>query len=251
MSVSAEQNQLSLLLVSLAEKYNCKEFIADDPVQFPHLYSDKRDIEISALVSSWAAYGNRKQILITLRKLHDEFSGSPFEYISQRKFEPYRSNTDCLYRFYTYEDYYQLCDSLYAIYVEQNFNSLEDKLLSISTKYSSTESLLKSFISLFPSQKGIPKNTQSACKRLCLLFRWLIRKDGIVDLGIWDLLPQSELIIPLDTHVFRLSKQLGLTSRNQADMNTALQITEQLRKIFPADPTLGDFALFGYGIDSK
>ncbi len=251
MSVSAEQNQLSLLLVSLAEKYNRKEFIADDPVQFPHLYSDKRDIEISALVSSWAAYGNRKQILITLRKLHDEFSGSPFEYISQRKFEPYRSNTDCLYRFYTYEDYYQLCDSLYAIYVEQNFNSLEDKLLSISTKYSSAESLLKSFISLFPSQKGIPKNTQSACKRLCLLFRWLIRKDGIVDLGIWDLLPQSELIIPLDTHVFRLSKQLGLTSRNQADMNTALQITEQLRKIFPADPTLGDFALFGYGIDSK
>lgn len=251
MSVSAEQNQLSLLLVSLAEKYNCKEFIADDPVQFPHLYSDKRDIEISALVSSWAAYGNRKQILNTLRKLHDEFSGSPFEYISQRKFEPYRSNTDCLYRFYTYEDYYRLCDSLYAIYVEQNFNSLEDKLLSISTKYSSAESLLKSFISLFPSQKGIPKNTQSACKRLCLLFRWLIRKDGIVDLGIWDLLPQSELIIPLDTHVFRLSRQLGLTSRNQADMNTALQITEQLRKIFPADPTLGDFALFGYGIDSK
>lgn len=251
MSVSAEQNQLSLLLVSLAEKYNCKEFIADDPVQFPHLYSDKRDIEISALVSSWAAYGNRKQILITLRKLHDEFSGSPFEYISQRKFEPYRSNTGCLYRFYTYQDYYRLCDSLYAIYVEQNFNSLEDKLLSISTKYSSAESLLKSFISLFPSQKGIPKNTQSACKRLCLLFRWLIRKDGIVDLGIWDLLPQSELIIPLDTHVFRLSKQLGLTSRNQADMNTALQITEQLRKIFPADPTLGDFALFGYGIDSK
>lgn len=251
MIVSAEHNQLSLLLVSLAEKYNRKEFIADDPVQFPHLYSDKRDIEISALVSSWAAYGNRKQILITLRKLHDEFSGSPFEYISQRKFEPYRSNTDCLYRFYTYEDYYQLCDSLYAIYVEQNFNSLEDKLLSISTKYSSAESLLKSFISLFPSQKGIPKNTQSACKRLCLLFRWLIRKDGIVDLGIWDLLPQSELIIPLDTHVFRLSKQLGLTSRNQADMNTALQITEQLRKIFPADPTLGDFALFGYGIDSK
>lgn len=251
MNVSAEQNQLSLLLVSLAEKYNCKEFIADDPVQFPHLYSDKRDIEISALVSSWAAYGNRKQILITLRKLHDEFSGSPFEYISQRKFEPYRSNTDCLYRFYTYEDYYRLCDSLYDIYVEQNFNSLEDKLLSINMKYSSAESLLESFISLFPSQKGIPKNTQSACKRLCLLFRWLIRKDGIVDLGIWDLLPQSELIIPLDTHVFRLSKQLGLTSRNQADMNTALQITEQLRKIFPADPTLGDFALFGYGIDSK
>ena len=251
MSVPFEQKQIAELLVSLAKKYNCKEFIADDPVQFPHLYSDKRDIEISALVSSWAAYGNRKQILITLEKLHNEFSGRPFEYISQRKFEPYRSNTDCLYRFYTWQDYYRLCDKLYAIYVKQNFLSLEDKLLSINPQYTSAESLLKSFISLFPSQKGIPKNTQSACKRLCLLFRWLIRKDGIVDLGIWDLLPQSELIIPLDTHVFRLSKQLGLTCRKQADMTTALQITEQLRKIFPADPTLGDFALFGFGIDSK
>ena len=90
MSVPFEQKQIAELLVSLAKKYNCKEFIADDPVQFPHLYSDKRDIEISALVSSWAAYGNRKQILITLEKLHNEFSGRPFEYISQRKFEPYR-----------------------------------------------------------------------------------------------------------------------------------------------------------------
>lgn len=128
---------------------------------------------------------------------------------------------------------------------------MEDKLLSIQKEYTSCISLLEALISLFPNQKGIPLNTTSACKRLCLLLRWLIRKDSIVDLGIWNLLPQSELLIPLDTHVFRMAKELNLTNRKQADMKTAVEISNKLKEVFPDDPTLGDFALFGYGIDHK
>ena len=77
----------------------------------------------------------------------------------------------------------------------------------------------------------------------------MIRKDSPVDFGIWNILPTEELIIPLDTHVFRISKELQLTTRKQADMQTAIQITQSLRKTFPKDPLLGDYALFGYGVN--
>lgn len=129
--------------------------------------------------------------------------------------------------------------------------SLEDKLLAMSKQYKDATHLLENLISLFPNQKGIPQNTKSACKRLCLLLRWLIRQDHIVDLGIWNLLPQSELLIPLDTHVFRLAKQIGLTDRNTADMKTVKEITQAMKEAFPTDVALGDFALFGYGVSGN
>ncbi len=236
------------LLQELAQRYNTSDFIKSDPVQFPHRFKEKRDVEISAILASWIAYGNRKQIILTLEKLHSLLGASPYEYIRTRSYVQYKDCKDCLYRFYTYEDFYEICEHLYRVYETENQPSIEAKLLSMQSSYPSALSLLENFISLFPNQRGIPQNCSSACKRLCLLLRWLIRKDGIVDLGIWDLLPQSELIIPLDTHVFRLSKELGLTSRRSADMKTALEITQELKKVFPLDPTLEDFALFGYGV---
>ncbi len=246
-----ETKETANLLRNLAQQYNTKDFIQNDPVQFPHRYTDKRDIEISAIISSWIAYGNRKQIILTLNRLHTEFYDSPYCYIRNRRYVAHRHNEQCLYRFYIYKDFYQLCETLYCIYISKQYPSMEDKLLSIQKEYTSCISLLEALISLFPNQKGIPLNTTSACKRLCLLLRWLIRKDSIVDLGIWNLLPQSELLIPLDTHVFRMAKELNLTNRKQADMKTAVEISNKLKKVFPDDPTLGDFALFGYGIDHK
>lgn len=246
-----ETKETSELLRNLAQQYNTKDFIQNDPVQFPHRYTDKRDIEISALISSWMAYGNRKQIILMLNQLHAEFYDSPYLYIRSRRYVPHRNNEQCLYRFYTYKDFYQLCNTLYYIYIRNQYPSLEDKLLSMQKEYTSCLSLLRAIISLFPDQNGIPQNTTSACKRLCLFLRWLIRKDSIVDFGIWNLLPQSELIIPLDTHVFRMAKELNLTTRKQADMKTAVEISNKLKEVFPDDPTLGDFALFGYGINHK
>lgn len=239
------------LLRCLARQYNTKDFIQNDPVRFPHRYTDKRDIEISALICSWIAYGNRKQIVLTLDKLHSEFGDSPFRYLQSKAYATYCHNEQCLYRFYTYRDFYRLCDTLYKIYIEDCFPSLEDKLLSVQRHYSSCVSLLQVIISLFHGQTGIPQSTSSACKRLCLFLRWLIRKDSIVDFGIWNILPQSELLIPLDTHVFRMAKELKLTNRNQADMKTVVEISNRLKEVFPDDPVLGDFALFGYGIDRK
>lgn len=236
-------------LKTLATNYNTKSFIAEDPIRFPNSYTQKQDIEISAFVSSWIAYGNRKQILITLEKIHKDFGTSPYKYILERKFDKYKSDKNNLYRFYTKADFYQLCDTLHSIYSEHQ--DIETKLLSIQSNYDTALELLQNIISLFPNQKGIPCDTKSACKRLCLMLRWLIRKDGIVDLGIWNLIPQNKLLIPLDTHVFRLAKQLGFTKRKQADMKTVLEITQAMKTIFPNDVALGDFALFGYGVEGN
>lgn len=237
------------LLRDLAGKYNTPDFIKDDPLQFPHRFKEKKDIEISALLSQWIAYGNRVQIIATLGKLHALLGASPFDYIASKGYEKYAESTQNLYRFYTYGDFHSFCGHLYRVLVAEGFDSVEQKLLSMKTDYTDALSVLENLIAIFPNQKGIPKNTNSACKRLCLLLRWLVRSDGIADLGVWHLLPQTELIIPLDTHVFRLARELKLTGRKQADMKTALEITHRLKEVFSADPALGDFALFGYGVN--
>ena len=94
-------------------------------------------------------------------------------------------------------------------------------------------------------------NYTAASKRLCMFLRWMVRNDGIVDLGIWSDFSPSELIVPLDTHVIAMAKELGLLPHGGATMKTAIKLTNYLRGIFPGDPLLGDFAFFGYGINNK
>lgn len=94
------------------------------------------------------------------------------------------------------------------------------------------------------ASKGKPA---SACKRMHMMLRWLCRKDGIVDLGIWDCVPQSELMIPIDVHVARTARLLGLVSRKQNDRRTVEELTARLRELSPEDPVRYDFALFGVG----
>lgn len=248
------QSKTTDIIVSLAQEYNNKSFIAKDPISFPHRFTEKKDIEISSLVSSWIAYGNRKAILQTLNTLHQDFekvSNSPFSFIKNRDFAQYKDNNTCLYRFYKWNDYYNLCQRLYEIYIEQGFASLEDKLDCMISKPENTATfsdVLLALINIFSGITGIPKDDSSACKRLCMLLRWLVRDDKIVDFGIWHILSPKDLVIPLDTHVFQMSKTLELTQRNTASMATAMEITQSLKTIFPQDPTKADFALFGYGV---
>ena len=235
-------------LNKLASQFHTADFIKDDPVQFPHLYKEKTDIEISALISSWIAYGSRVQIIKTLNKIHQEFLESPTNYIKEKKYQHYQNQEQCLYRFYQEKDFFQLCETLHTILFEENFSCLEDKIQSLVCQKPTAIEVLEAITKIFPNQKGIPQNTKSACKRLCLFLRWMIRKNSEVDFGIWNILQENDLIIPLDTHVFRISKQLGLTNRKQADMLSAIQITDKLKITFPDDPLLGDYALFGYGV---
>ena len=150
---------------------------------------------------------------------------------------------ETMYRFNTYYDLYMLFDNLHIYYLEMY-------KFSVGTVLIRSNEPLQKLIDMFDNIKGFPKNNTSACKRLNMLLRWMARKDSPVDLGLWNIDP-AKLIIPVDTHVHRMALDLGLTKRRQADMKTALEITDAMREIWPDDPAKGDFALFGYGVNNK
>ena len=245
MSLSQETKEL---LVKLADQYETKEFIKDDPVQFPHEVAkrggSRRDIEISAILSSWLAYGNRKQFCSALQALHELMGYKPVEYLCSQSWRIFKDCNETMYRFFTYHDFYTLFDNLriYYLHIYKGF--------TIGEVVDYRDNPLMKLIDMFDNIKGFPKNAESACKRLNMLLRWMARQDSPVDLGLWNIDP-SKLIIPVDTHVHRMALDLSLTKRRQADMKTALEITDAMREIWPEDPAKGDFALFGYGINHK
>jgi len=241
-------------LINWAKLYNRKEFIASDPIQFPHRFTQKQDIEISGFITAWISYGRRPLILKKAEELHFLFGGNPYTWIMRDEKERIRScdglrkqnvnKRDTCYRFYTFSDFIELTTRLHTIY--QTYPSLEDALAA--TEGSNPLNRLQS---LFTGIKGIPfPGGSSACKRLAMFLRWMVRDDGIVDFGIWNThFSPQDLIIPLDTHVFRIAGELNLITHKTPSMAAAVELTEAMKKVFPNDPALADFSLFGYGID--
>lgn len=238
-----------------AEQYETADFINADPVQIPHRYDSRVNIEISAFVTAWIAWGNRKQIIKKADFIDREiFKGEPYHYIvgntvergNRPEWEQYKGSTDCLYRTFTFGDFHDLCARLYDVYT-----SAENMEAAIKKAHETNgETALATLQSLFGSVNGIPDfETQSACKRLCLFLRWMCRKGSPVDFGLWDVFDPRNLIIPLDTHVHKQAIRLGLTKRRTPDLRTAIEITDRFAEVFPDDPTKGDFSLFGYGVN--
>lgn len=233
-------------LTALAHHYNTRSFIESDPVQFPHRYTEKKDIEVSALVTSWISWGNRKQIIRTAEMIDSTlFGGKPFDYLTSRRWEAFRYDTRCFYRTVKYADFYTLMERLWSVY--QDFEDLEACVIShIGEGLNPAEAISHQFSGI----AGIADARKSSpCKRLWFFLRWMVRRDGIVDLGVWQKIAPASLLIPLDTHVHHVALQMGITTRRSADKRTAEEITAFFRHIFPQDPALGDFALFGYGIE--
>lgn len=238
-----------------AEQYETAEFIQSDPVQIPHRYDSRVNIEISAFVTAWIAWGSRKQIIQKADFIDREiFKGAPYHYIvgtdtqgTAPEWKQYKGSKENFYRTFTYADFHDLCARLHHVYT--NWESMEAAI-----KYSheiNGEPSLQTLFSLFGSVKGIPDGTtQTACKRLCMFLRWMCRKGSPVDFGLWDVCDPHNLIIPLDTHVHKQALRLGLVKRRTPDLQTAIEITDRFAEIFPDDPTKGDFALFGYGVNN-
>jgi len=238
-----------------AEQYETADFINADPVQIPHRYDSRVNIEISAFVTAWIAWGNRKQIIKKADFIDREiFKGEPYHYIvgntvergNRPEWEQYKGSTDCLYRTFTFGDFHDLCARLYDVYT-----SAENMEAAIKKAHETNgETALATLQSLFGSVNGIPDfETQSACKRLCLFLRWMCRKGSPVDFGLWDVCDPRNLIIPLDTHVHKQAIRLGLTKRRTPDLRTAIEITDRFAEVFPDDPAKGDFSLFRYGVN--
>jgi uncharacterized protein (TIGR02757 family) len=238
-----------------------------DPLQFPHLFKDKMDIEVMGFIASVFAYGNVKQINSSLQKFLVLANNKPFPFIQRFKLTKVQKNTSLVHRFYSSRDIVQLLYLLNLAYSE--FGSLKSLFLSGYSKDDcNTKNSITNFSNFFlqKAQKefsGLSRGVKfmfplpekgSACKRMNLFLRWMVRKDDL-DFGLWtclsgrqDEISTSKLIIPVDTHVARICKQLKLTQRKNVSWKMAEEITENLKKFDPDDPVKYDFAICHIGI---
>lgn len=243
-------------LIGWADKYESIDFIKDDPIQIPHRYDSKVNIEISAFVTSWISWGSRKQIIKMADFIDKEiFNEEPYHYIMGNNtgidnvplWHVYKDSKECFYRTFTYNDFSLVCERLYKIY--SYHQDMETAILD-NAEGQKAEAL-KELQLLFGDINGLPDiYSKSACKRLCMFLRWMCRKDSPVDFGIWSICKPKDLIIPLDTHVHKQSLKLGITTRKTPDLQTAIEITNYFAGIFLDDPAKGDFALFGYSVNN-
>lgn len=243
-------------LDKLQAQYETKDFIKEDPIQFPHGFKNTDDKEIAAFLSAIFAYGKRE---LFIKKLHELFSimhQEPKNYIldfDAKKNELKGFN----YRFAKDIDLIEVLSILKILYSE---NSSLKELFSYSyNEDKNVISMLEKVTDYFyariktPVGAGFyhllanPKN-KGACKRYHMFLRWMVR-NGEVDLGLWDFIPRSELFIPLDVHVSRISRELNLLNRNSNDLKAVTELTSNLKLYDPLDPVKYDFALFGYGIN--
>lgn len=245
---------LKTKLNELAEQYETVDFIKDDPIQFPHKYKNEKDIEISAFLASLFAYGNRKIFIKKLNELFKIMDNQPLEFVlnyDPKKLEGFN------YRFAKDFDVMELFRILNKLYTEDgglkdlfeygyNQSNSIFPMLQVVTDYfysKITTTVGQGFYHLIPN----PKN-KGAMKRMNMFLRWMVRK-GPVDLRAWNFIPTSELLIPLDVHVARISREMGLLNRSSNDLKAVLELTENLKKLDPKDPAKFDFAMFGYGIN--
>ncbi len=226
------------LLTQYADMYNRPEYFESDPVIFPKKIAQLslsgkdslKDVEIAAVIAAHLAWGRRDMIVRNGNRAFDEMKWQPYRYVMEGK---WRNERISLHRTVKWSDFAGICFRLRQFYT--NYDSLE----------SLTPDLFRTEI------YGQKSDLKAANKKIHLLRRWMVRDDGIVDLGLWKKTSPADLIIPLDVHVHRTASMLGITSRKSMDLSTALEITSFLKEIFPTDPCRGDFALFGYGITHK
>ena len=243
-------------LRALAQKYETQQFLMGDPSTFMHRYSDKRDIEIVALIAGLLAFGRRDAILAhieqALAAIGDE---SPAEWILAGNYRD--AFPDCgksFYRIFSFKNMRCLFDSLRTILLEhQSLGQCLKRDYKIGKCQCRPGRLAAVLADYFPTccSPLISLGKNSASKRLNLFLRWMVRTGSPVDLGLWTWYPPTELIMPLDIHVMQTAihfKLLPATAR--PDLKTAILLTEIMKTIFPYDPLKGDFALFGYGVDS-
>ena len=229
------EQSLKESLIGWAHKYNDPKYFQEDPLVFPTEFARKlkagnatlADVEIAALLSAHLAWGRRAMIVRDCGRMFDQMDWRPYDYVMNGE---YRGENASLHRTIKWSDFAGICGRLRELYLgKESLEGLTDA----------------EFRTLVYGQK---EDKKAANKKINMMRRWMVRDDGKVDLGVWKNTDKKSLILPLDVHVYNQATDLGLTQRKQKDIVTAQEITDVFREIFPDDPCLGDFALFGYGV---
>jgi len=252
-------DQLFDLLESKYNKYDTSAFIEYDPISIPHRFTKVQDIEISGFFAAIFAWGLRKTIIKKSLELMELFDSAPHDFIlnhEENDLKPFQdfkhrtfNSTDLLYFIHFFKEFFSKHESL-----EEIFIPTENRALNV-------KSGLDNFYNLFISNEFFLHRTgkhiaspskKSACKRINMFLRWMVRKDkNGVDFGIWKNIKPNQLICPCDVHVERVARNLRLITRKQVDWHMAVELTESLKKFDPDDPVKYDFALFGMGVNNE
>lgn len=255
---------LKNILDKFYRDYDFKGRLGHDPIEFPHRYGNPRDVEVSAFIASSLAYGKVELFKPIIEKILSEMGASPYDFLLEYSIKRHRRLFEGIkYRFNENEDLMALLFILHETLAVNK--SLENVFMKFCRPDSLTiEEGLAGFVAsllqtntspvygkdikpaglrqLFPSPVD-----GSACKRANLFLRWMVR-DRDIDFGIWKGIPKNKLVIPLDTHIARISRCLGFTERKSQDWKMAVEITEALKRFDPEDPLKYDFALCHHGI---
>ena len=231
-------DQIKETLIGWGHEYNDPKYFQEDPIAFPREFAGRlsagqaslADVEIAALLSAHLAWGRRAMIVRDCGRMFDEMDWKPYEYVMNGE---YRDEDASLHRTIKWSEFAGICRRLHDLYSERD--SLEG--------LSDADFRMKVY--------GQKEDRRAPNKKISMMRRWMVRDDGKVDLGLWKNSDKRVLILPLDVHVYAQAVDLGLTVRKQKDIVTAQEITDAFREIFPEDPCLGDFALFGYGVTNN
>jgi uncharacterized protein (TIGR02757 family) len=248
---------LKRFLDEKAEHYNNVVFIENDPISIPHAFSMKQDREIIGFFAATLAWGLRKTIISKCSDLASRLGNEPYRFIMEHGSDDLRGLLGFKHRTFNDTDLLYFVDFLRRHY--RQYESLEDAFL-LDGSFSTIEASLITFEQTFFNHPDAPRRTRkhvatparnATCKRLNMFLRWMVRKDEKgVDFGLWERIPQRALICPVDLHVDRTARRLGLITRKQTDWKTALELTMNLRRLDPDDPAKYDFALFGLSVSS-
>jgi len=239
-------------------EFNRPEFVKDDPVAIPHLFTKKQDIEIAGFFAATFAWGIRATIISKSTELMKLMDMSPHDFIRNHQPKDLKSflhfkhrtfnTTDLLYFIHFLQQFYQENKTLEHLFFNTYSLSMPNPV----------EAGLNNLYSQFFALEDAPARTRkhiacparnSSCKRLNMFLRWMVRNDQQgVDFGIWKKITPAQLICPVDLHVARVATRFGLLDRKQVDWQSAINLTDELRKLDPEDPVKYDFALFGLGI---
>lgn len=248
------KTELKSFLDEKVIQYNTLDFIESDPVQIPHLFTQKEDIEIAGFLSASIAWGNRKMIIKNSHKMMDLMGNSPYDFVMSHQQTDLERLEAFVHRTFNGQDFIGFIKGLQHIY--QNHGGLE----TVFSKHQESNSMQKSiseFKKIFfeiPHQNRVQKHISdpingSAAKRINMMLRWFCRQDNKgVDLGIWKSISPSILSCPLDVHSGNVARKLGLLTRKQNDGKALAELDLKLRELDPNDPVKYDFALFGLGV---